>query len=146
VTANPVRGEAPLSLPGRDLILVMDMEALISAEATYGKPMDKMMADAKAGFVGATRAMLLGALSAYHPSITKQEALQMLQDHPKEVGAAMNLAGERAWPDPEKKAVATTEGKEGPNPPLPGKNSGVAGVKRASTRKRSSGKPLAPTS
>ena len=141
--ANAVRGEAKLVLPDQEYILVMDMEALIAGEAAYQKPMNKMMEDAKAGFVGATRAMLLGALSTYHPSVTKQEALELLQKYPSEVGAALNEAGEKAWPDPSKKVAGDKEDKEDKNPP--GKNSGVDGVKRASTRKPSSVKPLEPT-
>ena len=69
---NPVKGEVPLKLSdGREFVLVLDFEALVEAESAYGKPLAQVMADAATGFVGATRALLYGALRAKHPAVTR---------------------------------------------------------------------------
>lgn len=140
---NPVRGEAELKIGDRTFILAMDMEALIVGESVYGKPMDQLMKDAKAGFVGATRAIFLGALATHHPEVTKEDAIALLQSHGKEIGKALNVAGSLAWPDRSKDPRGTEDGDDS-NPP--GKSSGRGGARQGSTRKASSGKRLEPTS
>ena len=43
--ANAIKGEVPLNLSdGRNLTLIMDMEALVEAESAYGKPLAQMIA------------------------------------------------------------------------------------------------------
>lgn len=125
---NTIKGEVPLSLSdGRDFVLVLDFEALVEAEGVYGKPLAQVMADAAAGFVGATRALLYGALRAKHPTITPREASALFLEHSDEVSAALEKAGEAAIP-------GSREGKDGKNPPAKsqrGKTSGRSGAKRA---------------
>ena len=133
---KPVKGEVPLSLnDGREFVLVLDFEALVEAESAYGKPLALMMNDAKAGFVGAVRAMLYGALRAHHPDITLREASALFIGHTDEVTAALEGAAEAAMPD------ASAEG----NAPSPrrGKTSGGSGAKPGSSRKRSGKQPRA---
>ncbi len=123
--ANPLIGQTPLKLKdGREFILVLDMEAMVEAEGAYGKPMSKLMADASAGFVGAVRATLYGALRAKHPTITLRDASAMFQSDGERVEEAMERAAEAAFPDAE-----PSEGKESANPP--GKRSGRSGAKSA---------------
>lgn len=125
---NPVKGEVPLVLSDkRTFTLVLDMEALVEAEAAYRKPLAQMMADASAGFLGAQAAMLQGALSRHH-NVTRGEALDMLRTDLEPVVAALSAAGQAAFPD------ATGEPGNGAPPPA-GKTSGASGAKRASTPK-----------
>lgn len=123
--ANPVRGEAALKLSdGRSLTLIMDMEALVEAESAYGKPMAQMMQDASAGFVGASRALLYGALRAKHPQLQLREASEMFASDGEAVAAAIAEAVEKGFPE-------LTGGKDGANPPARrGKTSGSSGAKR----------------
>lgn len=133
---NPVKGEALLRLSDkRELTLVLDFDALVSAETAYGKPLAKLMADAAGGFIGAVRALLLGALSRYHPEITPAEAARIIMSDFDAVGDAMQAATESAFPP--------AEGKKSGNAPPAGKASGGNGVKQASTRKPSGTKPRA---
>lgn len=98
--ANPIRGEIPLKLSdGRSLVLVMDMEALVEAEAAYGKPMAGMMADAGAGFVGASRALLFGALRTKHPEVTLREASAIMASDGEAAAAALSAAVEAGFPN-----------------------------------------------
>lgn len=121
--ANPVKGEVPLRLSdGRAFTLVLDFEALVQAESAYGKPLSQTMADASAGFVGALRALLYGALQANHPGVSLREASEIYLTNADAVTTALTEAGNAAMP--------TSKGDgEGANPP--GKNSGRSGAKRA---------------
>jgi hypothetical protein len=129
--ANPVKGEVPLGLSdGRVFVLVMDMEALVEAETAYGKPLQQVMADASKGFIGASRALLFGALRAKHPDVTLREASAMFMSDPDAAGEALTAAVEAGFPD----AKASAEGKARAKPrgSLPsGKISGRSGVKPA---------------
>lgn len=119
---NPVKGEAPLVLhDGRSLTLVLDMEAMVEAEAAYGKPLPKLLADAGEGFMGAMGALLQGALARHH-KIGRTEALEMLRSDPDAVAVALGEASEKAFPK------ASAEGKAGK--PRGGKTSGGNGAKR----------------
>lgn len=129
---NPIKGETPLKLnDGRQFTLVLDMEALVQAEGAYGKPLPKMMEDASAGFVGASRALLYGALLAKHPRITLAEATALFMADADAVGEALSEAVERGFPD----AKASAEGNG--QSALPGKPSGASGAKRGSNQKAS---------
>ncbi|HMO74090.1 MAG TPA: hypothetical protein PKD48_01970 [Sphingopyxis sp.] len=133
---NPFKGQAPLNLSdGRSFTLVLDMEGLVEAEPIYGHPLPKIMADAAAGFVGAIRALLFGALRRHHPDITAVEVLEMIRTDMAAVGAALQAATQNAFPK--------SEGEKSGNAPPVGKTSGANGVKRASTRKPSGSKPRA---
>lgn len=137
--ANVIKGEVPLKLEdGRLLTLVLDMEAFVEAETAYGKPLQQVMADASAGFVGATRALLYGALQAKHPNISLRDASTMFQTDREAVAVALESAAEAAFPK------STAESAEGNGRPA-GKNSGANGAKRASTRKPSGKQPPAPS-
>ncbi len=131
---NPVRGEAALRLDdGRTFTLVADYEALITAEAVYGKPLGELMSDGKAGFTGAIRALLYGVMRAYHPEVTPSAAAELFMTHSETVSAALTLALNLAFPEADPEA----EGKERAHPP--GKSSGASGAKQGSTRKGSGG-------
>lgn len=122
MAGNPVKGEVPLVLSdGREFTVVLDMEALVEAETRYGKPLPKLMQDAGEGFMGATAALLQGALSQHH-DIGRADALDMLRTDADAVAQALSKAGEVAFPS----------GKAG-NEPAPGrrgKTSGRSGAKR----------------
>lgn len=123
---NQIKGEVPLRLSdGREFVLVMDMEALVEAESSYGKPLPQMMADAATGFVGASRALLYGALRAKHGGIGLRDASAMFMSDPDTVADALSAAVEAGFPD----AAKSAEGKDGPRPR--GKTSGANGVKAA---------------
>lgn len=124
---NPLLGETPLALSdGRELVLVLDFEALIEAEAAYGKPMAALMADALTGFIGASRAILYGALRAKHPEIGLREAGAMLASDGAAVEAALDAASAAAYPE-------AAEGGDKANPPPAsapaGSSSGRSGAK-----------------
>jgi hypothetical protein len=122
---NAVKGEVPLVLSdGRNLKLVLDMEAMVEAEAAYGKPLGKLMADASAGFLGAMGALLQGALSRHHP-VSRGDALEILRMDMDAVADALGKATDAAFPK------ASAEG----NAPPPkkrqaGKRSGRSGAKQ----------------
>src|SRR6478609_223027 len=121
---NPIKGEVPLRLSdGREFVLVLDMEALIEAEAAYGKPLGKVMADASAGFVGASRALLYGALKAKQPTISLRDASAIFMANGDAVSDALSRAGEAALPE-----SASAEGNV--ESPQRGKTSGDSGAKR----------------
>jgi len=138
--ANPVKGEVELSLKdGRRFTLVMDFEALVLAEGAYAKPMAEMLVDAKLGFMGATRAMLWGALRSRHPEVDLRDASEMLSSDGVAVEKAMTAATILAYPK-------AAEGGDKPRPPAKpraGKSSGRSGAKPASSPRRSGGKPRA---
>jgi hypothetical protein len=123
--ANIVKGEAPLKLKDqREFVLVMDMEALVEAESAYGKPLQKMMVDASQGFVGASRALLYGALRAKHPMVTLRDASAIFMTDPDAAGEALTKAVEAGFPD----VTQSAEGKaQGPR----GRRSGASGAKPA---------------
>lgn len=133
---NTLKGEALLTLEdGSSFTLVLDFDALIDAESVYGKPLSKLMADASAGFIGAVRALLLGALRRHHPDLTAADASGMLQTDFDAVGAAMQAATEAAFP--------SAEGKEPGKARQAGSSSGTSGAPRGSTPTASGGRPRA---
>lgn len=137
---NAVKGEAVLKLAdGRELTLVLDFEAFVSAESAYGKPIAQLTVDARAGFIGALRAMLFGALRAHHSDIDVRGAGEIMQADAAAADAAMEAAARRAYPD------ADPEGDKEPGKARPprGKASGGNGAKSAKTTKPSGGKPRA---
>ncbi|WP_375290409.1 hypothetical protein [Qipengyuania sp.] len=130
---NILKGEVPLSLPDkRCFTLTLNHEALISAEAAYGKPLNLLMQDMAMGFVGAVRALLWAALQSRHPEIDRTVAAEILFEHGEEVQAALNAAAEAAAPAEPR----STEGNEPSR--QAGKTSGGSGARSGSTRKRSS--------
>lgn len=126
---NPIKGEVPVRLSdGRELTLVLDMEALVAAEAAYGKPMSKLMADALEGFMGALGALMQGALARHQPRMTRGEALSLLTSDEGVVTEALGRAAEVAFPEVKGGNVVA---------PPDGKNSGSSGSRRGSNRKAS---------
>ncbi len=122
--SNPIRGETPLKLQdGREFTLVLDFEALVQAESAYGKPLAHLMADAAAEFIGASRALLFGALQARHPSITLRDASAMVIQNGDTVSEALTRAAEACFPAEDKEAGNAPK-------PRPGKRSGRNGVKQ----------------
>lgn len=126
---NKLKGEIPLNLSdGREFVLVMDMEALVEAESAYGKPLSEMMADASRGFIGASRALLYGALRAKHPAVSLRDASGIFMADADAAGDALTAAVEAGFPD----TKTSTEGNgTRPKPSPPGKRSGASGAKRA---------------
>lgn len=125
---NRIKGEVPLKLrDGRELIVVLDHEALIEAEAAYGKSLQALIADAAAGFMGASRALLYGALHSHHPDLSLKDAAKILFENAETAGAALSQAYEASMPDPSK---ASAEGNGEAKRPA-GKTSGANGAKPA---------------
>lgn len=122
---NVIKGEVPLTLSdGRELKLVLDFDALVAAEAAYGKPLAALMADASGGFIGAVRALLIGALSRHHPETGPSEAADIIMSDFDRVAAAMEAAVSAAFPQ-------ATEGREPGKARRPaGKGSGRNGAKQ----------------
>ncbi|KPH66901.1 hypothetical protein [Novosphingobium sp. ST904] len=134
--ANLLKGEVPLILSDkREFTLVFDMDALIEAEGVYRKPMHVMAADASAGFMGATRAMLFGALQAHHPGVSLKDVSEMLKGDTLAITEALTKALDQSMPPP---AKASAGGKAAVAP-RPGRTSGANGAKRSSTRTASGG-------
>lgn len=137
-------GETPLTIDGRDYVLVLDHEALIEAEAAHGVPLPLVLAQSSLGFVGATAALLFGALRAHHADVSLKDARRLVLENQDACGAAMELAAKAAFPE-------KAEGKQKADPPKApgakrartGKRSGGNGVKQASSRKTSSARPRA---
>lgn len=123
---NPVRGEAPLVLDdGRRFTVVLDMEALVDAEASYRRPLAQLLADAKSGFMGASAALLQGALARHHPEVTRGDALEMLRTDTEKVAEVLDQAAKFAFPE------ATAGNAPEPGVAIPaGKRSGRNGAKR----------------
>lgn len=137
---NPVKGEAPLTLnDGREYTLVLDFNAMVEAEAVYGKPLPKLLSDMNSGFIGAFRALLFGTLRRDYPDITAVEASDILMSDLAAVGTALSAVTAAAFPNAEGKK----SGKVGPSGIT--KNSGPNGAKQGSTRKRSGTQPRAPS-
>lgn len=125
---NVVKGEVPLKIRGgREFVLVLDFEALVAAEAAYAKPLAQLTVDAAAGFVGALRAMLFGALLRHQPGTTLADAAAIFQADALAVHAALTAAGEAAYPP----ADAAEDREPGKAPRAPrGTRSGRSGAKR----------------
>lgn len=110
----------------RELVLVLDFEALVAAEAAYGKPLAHILSDANAGFIGATRALLFGTLQANHGDLSLKDATDIFMLDSDAVGSALEVATAAAFPTEDKKA-----GKAKPAPRPRGKTSGRNGAKPA---------------
>jgi hypothetical protein len=122
---NPVKGEVPLKLSdGRDFALVLDMEAMLSVEQNYGKPLPKVMADASEGYLSAIAAIAQAAFIRFHPEVTRSDVLDIMMSDRDALVDALSKASDAAFPD----AKPSTEG----NAPRPrGKASGSSGAKPA---------------
>jgi len=130
--SNSIKGEVPLRLAdGREFTLVFDMEALIEAEGAYGKPLQVVLSDAEEGFMGDIRAMLYGALRSRHPDVQLKDVSSLLADNTEAITKALTEAHKASQPS------TTGASAEGNVSPQVGKNSGVSGAKRGSTRKAS---------
>lgn len=124
--ANVIKGEVPLKLgDGREFVMVMDMDAMVEAEAVYGKPTPQIMADASQGYIGATRALIYASLRARHPDITLKEASEIFMAGGPAAVEAMQQAFVASFGEAEPEDEG--EGKKSPNPRM--KNSGGRGVK-----------------
>ena len=127
--ANQLKGQVPLVVGDeergnrREYTLVLDMEGLVEAESIYGKPLAVTMHEAGLGFLGAQAALLQGALSRHH-TISRKEALELLQNESDAVTDALTKAMEAAFPD--------EQGGEGnADAPRDGASSGGNGAKPA---------------
>ena len=125
---NPLKGEAQLTLEdGRELMLALDFDGLIEAEQAYGKPLVQLLAEAQAGFMGALRALLWGALRRHHPDLRLADVTALLMDQQARAIAAITAAIDAAMP-------ARQPSGEGDNPGnrrarRAGKRSGSNGAK-----------------
>lgn len=125
--ANPVKGETALTLAdGQSVTLVMDFDALVEAEQAYGKPLAAMMADAQAGYVGALRALLFGAMRAHHPDKTLRDASAIFMHNQEGVAGALMRAVELGFPDQAKRGGTVGNGEAQRRA---GKPSGASGAK-----------------
>lgn len=114
----------------REFVLVLDFEALVAAETAYGRPLAQTLADAKAGFVGATRSLLYGTLQENHGDLTLQDATAIFMLDGDAVSSALEAATTAAYPAP----AAAEDKKAGKGKPARrprGKTSGRSGAKPA---------------
>ena len=136
---NRVKGEAALALSdGQQFTLVLDFEALVQAEEVYGKPAARLMIDASAGFIGALRALLFGALRRYHGDLTMAAVTAIFEADAAAVEKAIEAAADAALPE-------ATEGRkpgkaQSPTGPT-GPNSGGNGAKPGLTPTHSGAAP-----
>ena len=130
MAANPVKGETPLVLgDGRAFTLVLDHEALLGIEQTYGKPLPRVMADASEGFLSAVTAIAQAAFARHHPEVTRGEIAEMVMGKDEEaLSAALSAAVETAFPSKKPAGNAPAPKAE---QPLRGKTSGRSGAKRS---------------
>lgn len=132
MTANPMKGETPLKLSdGREFTLVSGFRAFVIAERTYGAPIEKIQADAQAGFFSAGATIFHAMLAVKHPEITIDEAGEILFAESAAVMTAVADAAANGAP------TAKAEGKKSGNAGAAGTSSGRNGAKQGSTRKPS---------
>lgn len=132
---NAVKGEVPLKLEdGREFTLVLDFEALVRAEAAYGKPLGVLLADTMHEFIGAGRCLLYGGLLAHHSEVSVRQVSDFYIGNQAAIIEALGAAIEAGFPK------QGGEGKNSGNARPPGKTSGGSGAKPVSSRARS-GKP-----
>lgn len=135
---NAVKGEAELILSdGRKFTLVMDFEAFVAAESLYRQPLVTIAVEAAAGFMGATRALLFGALRAHHSHVTPEEAGAMCLAEYDRVKAALEKADKAAYPE------LSEDKKPGKARRPLGKSSGNSGAKQALNPMPSGARPRA---
>ena len=129
MATNPVKGETPLVLSdGREFTLVLDREALLGVEQSYGKPLPRVMADAAEGFLGAIAAIAQAAFSRFHPEVTKSDVLKIvLSAEQDKLTEALADASKAAFPDPAPEGNAKAPKAK----PQRGKTSGRSGAKRS---------------
>lgn len=139
MTPNPMKGETPLKLSdGREFTLVSGFRAFVIAEKSYGAPIDKIQADAEAGYLSAGATIFHAMLAVKHPEITIDEAGEILFS---ETAAVMTAVGEAV----KNGSPAAKPGDKKPGNAQAGTSSGRNGVKRASTRKPSGTRRSAPS-
>ena len=127
--ANLVKGETPLVFKdGRKFTLVLDHEALIGIEQTYGKPLPRVLAEAAQGFIGAIAAIAQSAFALHHPEVTRSDVLAMVMSEDREkLSEALTDAVSASFPDPEPAGNApASKAKKAPR----GKTSGRSGAKQ----------------
>lgn len=135
---NPVKGEVPLKLKdGRSLVLLLNFSGLVAGEAAYGQPLHILGLHVAAGFAGAYRAMLFGALQRHHPDIDLDAAGEIFAENDVAVRKALIAADKAAYPDP--------TGDKKPGNRRPGNSSGRSGAKPSSRPKASGTKRRDPT-
>lgn len=123
--ANSLKGEVPLSTSdGRSFTLVLDMEAMLSVEQTYGKPLPKVMSDAAEGYLSAIAAIAQAAFGRHHPDLDRSTVLDMMVSDRDALTDALEKASKAAFPDEVKGGKAGNGGK-----PPRGKVSGGSGAK-----------------
>lgn len=72
---NPVRGESPLVVDGRAYTLVLDFNALCTAESALGIDIDEIIPRYERGLsLTLVRGMVWAALQRHHPEITIEKA------------------------------------------------------------------------
>ena len=131
MTANPMKGETPLKLSdGREFTLVSGFRAFVIAEKSYGAPIDKIQADAEAGYLSAGATIFHAMLAVKHPEITIDEAGEILFS---ETAAVMTAVGEAV----KNGSPAAKSGDKKSGNAQAGTSSGRSGAKRASTPKAS---------
>lgn len=101
--SNALKGETPLVLgDGREFTLVLDHEALLGIEGSYGKPLPRVMAEAAEGFLSATAAIAQAAFTRHHPDMTRGDVLKIVMSGDQEkLTEALAEASAAAFPDQE---------------------------------------------
>lgn len=129
MTPNPMKGETPLKLSdGREFTLVSGFRAFVIAEKSYGAPIEKIQADAQAGFLGAGGVIFHAMLAVKHPEITIDEAGEILFAEQAAVMEAIGRAVENGAP------TRKSGDKKPGNDATAGATSGRNGKKRGSLK------------
>lgn len=112
--ANRVKGETPLVLSdGREFMLVLDMEAMLSIEDATGKPLPKVMAQAGEGFMTAIAAVAQAAFVRNHPEVTRGDVLEIMQSDRDALTDALGKAADNAFPAPSAEGNAPAKRQRG---------------------------------
>lgn len=77
--ANPHKGDVSLEIGGGSYTLRLDIDAICSAEAFYGKAFGVIVAEMQQVGVGACRALFVAALAHQHPGMSSKAASDLIQ-------------------------------------------------------------------
>ena len=136
--ANRLRGEAPLKVGSRELVLVFDVNAMCEVEQLLDMPTERiLLALVRSPPLNITRALLWGGLRRRHPECDLLAAGDLIEEMGGSAAAllAIGAALEASFPEPPKDGdeVGPRKGASGGT----GRRSSNRGSRSGKTRKPS---------
>lgn len=98
--ANPLKGEVEFTVEGTTYRLVLDANALATAENILDRPVKEFDLER----IATIRALLFGGLQSHHPDVDLFGAGRLISAAPDVVGTKVGEALRLAFPAPEKGA------------------------------------------